>query len=325
MLQEFQMMSVTFKRAFKRGALSIFREEGWATAAGSLFGLLLLAQVLLLLGVGVQGGLDVLRQDTDIRLQIRPTATDGQIQDLLQNIRALPLVEDVVYITREQAYERQRTQDPSLIEFITKFGIENPFPDTLGVRLRQLDDFPAFLEFLKQPVFTAVVDASFLTSTTDQQQQIERLIQIVKSARTVLSFIIGFSVFILLFVLVELIRRRALMKRQELFVEQLVGAGRFDILLPFMVEMSVLLSIGLVCSLGLNFVLLWFLPTLLPALAQNGMFAPWAQASSIVFWHWLPWIVFFEVLGIMVLSVLATLIAFKAQLQSELLPSAYFH
>lgn len=325
MLQEFQMVSVTLKRAFKRGALSIFREEGWATAAGSLFGLLLLAQVLLLLGIGVQGGLNLLRQDTDIRLQIRATATDGQVQDLLQNIHALPIVEDVVYITREQAYERQRKQDPSLIEFITKFGIDNPFPDTLGVRLRRLDDFPAFLNFLKQPIFTTVVDASFLTSTTDQAQQIDRLIQIVKSARTVLSFIIGFSVFVLLFVLVELIRRRALMKRQELFVEQLVGAGRFDILLPFMVEMSVLLSIGLACSLCLNAVLLWILPTVLPALAQDGMFAPWVEASSQVFWQWLPWILLFEILSVVVLSVLATLIAFKAQLQSELLPSASFH
>jgi cell division transport system permease protein len=325
MLQDFGMVSVSFRRAFKRGALSIFREEGWATAAGSLFGLLLLAQILILLAVGVQGGLGLLRQNTDLRLQVRETATDAQIQDLIQNIRTLPYTEDVVYITREQAYERQRQRDPALVDFLTKFGIDNPFPDTLGVRLRRLDDFAAFLQFLKQPVFATVVDASFLSDTTDQQRQIERLIGVVSGARTVLGFVVGFAVLVLLFVLVELIRRRALMKRQELFVEQLVGAGRLDILLPFMVEMAVLLVIGLVCSVIVGALLLWFLPVLLPALAQDGMFAPWAQASQAVLWAWMPWVLFLEIVGVFLLSAVATLIAFKSQMQAELLPTASFH
>lgn len=325
MLQELRMVSVTLKRAFKRGALSTFREEGWGTAAGSLFGLLLLAQVLLALAIGVQGGLNLLRENTDLRLQIRPTATDGQIQDLIQNVRTLPYTQDVIYITKEQAYERQREKDPTLLEFITKFGIDNPFPDTLGIRLRRLDDFPALLAFLKQPVFASVVDVSFLSDTTDQQRQVERLIHVVTGARTVLGFIVGFSVLVLLFVVVELIRRRALMKRQELFVEQLVGASRFDILLPFTVEMIVLLTIGLVSSLVVSLLLLWFLPALLPALAQDGMFAPWTAASKAVFWAWLPWGLFFEIFGIIALSAVATLIAFKSQLHSELLPSASFH
>jgi cell division transport system permease protein len=259
-----------------------------------------------------------------LRLQIRATATDGQIQDLIQNVRSLSYVDDVVYITREQAYERQRNRDPNLIEFLTKFGIDNPFPDTLGVRLKTLNDFSLLLQFLKQPVFATVVDATFLTDTTDQQEQVERLIHVVSGARTVLGFTIGFSVLVLLFVLIELIRRRALMKRQELFVQQLVGASRFDILLPFIVEMLVLLSIGLVCSLVVSALFLWMLPFLLPALAEDGMFAAWFTASYSVFWHGVAWTLFFEMIGIIFLSAIATILALKTQLSSEILPSASF-
>lgn len=324
-MPEMRMVPVTIVRALKRGALSIFREEGWGTAIGSLFGLLLLLQVIVLLSVGVQGGLQLLRERTDLRLQIRPVATDAQIQDLIQNIRNLPYVEDVVYITREQAYERAKKRDPTLVDFLVKFGIDNPFPDTLGVRLRRLQDFRVFLDFLRQPVFSSTVDPKFLTDTTDQQEQVDQMLELVASTRTILVFVIGFACLVLLFVVVELIRRRALMKRQELFVEQLVGASRADILLPFMVEMAVLLLIALVASLVVSGVLLLVLPWLLPILGSSGAFAPWAIASASVFWSWLPWVCVAEMLTVILLSVLATLIAFKSQLKAELLPTASFH
>lgn len=325
MLQNMRMVPVTLVRALKRGALSIFREEGWGTAIGSLFGLFLLLQVIILLSVGVQGGLQLLRERTDLRLQIRPTASDPQIQDLIQNIRNLPYVEDVIYITREQAYERAKKRDPTLVEFLIKFGIDNPFPDTLGVQLVRLQDFRLFLDFLRQPVFSAAVDPKFLTDTTDQKEQVDQLLQLVASARTILAFVIGFASIVLLFVVVELIRRRALMKRQELFVEQLVGASRADILLPFMVEMGVLLFIALLASLLTSVALLFLLPFFLPILGASGGFAPWVAASGTVFWHWLPWLLIGETSSVVLLSVLATLIAFKSQLKAELLPTASFH
>lgn len=325
MLQIMRMVPVTLVRALKRGALSIFREEGWGTAIGSLFGLLLLLQIIVLLAVGVQGGLDLLRDQTDLRLQVRSTATDPQIQDLIQNIRSLPYVSDVVYITREQAYERERQRDPTLVEFLTKFGIDNPFPDTLGVRLKRLQDFHQFLEFLRQPVFATTVDPKFLTDTTDQQAEVDQLLVLVSSSRTVLAFVIGFAALVLLFVVVELIRRRALMKRQELFVEQLVGASRADILLPFMVEMGVLLFIALLGSAVVTGLLILLLPVFLPILQSDGAFAPWSAASVHVFWTWLPWVLLGEATSVVLLSVLGTLIAFKSQLKAELLPTASFH
>ena len=325
MLRESLMATVFFRRAAKRGIVNVFREEGFGTAIGSLFGVVLLAQIIVLLAVGVQGGLVLLRERTDLRLQIRDTATDSQIQDLYQNVRQLSYVEDTVYVTREQAYERQKQRDPTLIDFLQKFGIENPFPDTMGVRLRTLEDYPAFLQFLKQPVFAAVVDPSFLTTTTDQQQQVEQLTGVVSSARIVLAFIVGLAVVVLLFVVVELIRRRALTKRQELFVEQLVGASRMEILMPFMVEMACMLLVALLLSLGLSAVLVFLLPYFLPVLATGGLFNQWSDAAGSVLLHWAPWTIFFELVLIAALSATGTLIALRTQMSLSLLPSPHSH
>lgn len=321
MLRDALMGTLFFRRAARRGIVSVFREEGWATSMGSLFGVLLIGQMLLLLAVGVQGGLQLLKERTDLRLQIRSTATDAQIQDLFQNVRQLPYVEDAVYVTREQAYERQKQRDPALIDFLVKFGIDNPFPDTLGVRLKRLEDYPAFLQFLKQPVFATVVDPSFLSTTTDQEQQVERLTEVVFASRTVLIFVVGLTVAVLLFVVIELIRRKALLKRQELFVEQLVGASNSDILLPFMVEMVCLLFFALLCSYVVIAAIVLLLPVFLPALSTGGMFGQWSGASLKVLFSWSPWTVFFELLLILFLSVIGTLIALKSQLALSLHPS----
>jgi len=322
MLRETLMATVFFRRAAKRGIVSMFREEGFATAVGSLFGVVLLAQIIVLLAVGVQGGIVLLRERTDLRLQIRDTAQDAQIQDLYQNIRQLPYVEDAMYVTREQAYERQKQRDPTLVDFLQKFGIENPFPDTMGVRLRTLEDYPAFLQFLKQPVFAAVVDPSFLSTTTDQQKQVEQLTNVIGSTRIVLVFVVGLAVVVLLFVVIELLRRRVLAKRQELFVEQLVGAARMEILMPFMVEMACMLLIALVASIALTTVLVLLLPYFLPVLAGDGMFSQWSGATLRVLLQWAPWTVCIELILIAVLSAIGTLIALRGQMSLSLLPSS---
>jgi cell division protein FtsX len=310
---DFRMASVTFIRAAKRGVVSIFREEGWGMALGSLFGVLLIGQLLCLLAVGVHGGLELLKERTDLRLQIRESATDAQIQDLFQNVRELSYVDDVVYITKEQAFERQKLRDPTLIEFLSKFGIENPFPDTMGVRLKHLSDYDAFVQFLKQPVFTAVVDPAFLSDTTDQQQQVTEIANVVSASRTVLLFTLGLVVAVLLFVVVELIRRRALVKREELFVEQLVGAGRMDILLPFMIEMAFLLLSALLLSVLCMAIVVILLPVFLPALAAGGMFAQWSAMSASLLAGWFPWILIAQILLMVVLSALGTVLALRSQ------------
>ncbi len=323
MLRETLMATVFFRRSAKRGIVNVFREKGFGTAVGSLFGVILLAQIIVLLAVGVQGGVVLLRERTDLRLQIRATATDAQIQDLYQNLGQLPYIEDTVYITREQAFARQKKKDPTLIEFLVKFGIENPFPDTMGVRLRRLEDYPAFLQFLKQPVFAAVVDPTFLTTTTDQQQQVEQLTHVVSSVRIVLFFIVGLAVIVLLFVVIELIRRRALSKRQELFVQQLVGAGRMEILFPFFVEMTCMLLVALAASLLLEGALILLLPHFLPVLASDGIFSTWSSTTGFVLLQLAPWIIVTELVLALALSIVGTLIAFRGQMSHSLLSTSY--
>ncbi len=313
-------MPFVLRRGIARGIKNVVRESGWGTALGSLFGVLFLGQVLLLLVFGVQGGLQLLEQQTDLRLQILESASDSQIQDLFQNIRQLPFVSDVVYITREQAYERQKQRDPDLVTFLEKFGIDNPFPETIGVRLKTLTDYAAFVRFLRQPVFAKVVNPEFLSQTTDQEQQVYRLIEAVRSGEYILFFVVAVLVVAVLFVVVELVRRRVLSKREELFVEQLVGADRLTILVPFCIEMICLLGLALLFSLMLTGIVLLVLPVFLPALGATGLFGVWSTVTMHGIVSSLLWLLPLEILGVILLATLGTVFALRSETAMQLLP-----
>ena len=315
-----RIFPIGFRRGVKRGIANVVREQGWGMSLVSLFGVLLLGQMLLLLVIGVHAGLELLRENTDLRLEVLSTAADAQIQDFYQNVRQLPYVADAVYITREQAYERQKQRDPELVGFLTKFGMGNPFPETLGVRLKRLEDYPTFIQFLKQPVFSSVVNPNFLSQTTDQEQQVHRLTDIVSSARSLLLLIMGVLLVVVLFVVVELVRRRAIAKREELFVEQLVGADRSMIFLPFCTEMVSLLVLALFLSAAFAAGLIFLLPWILPALALDGMFAAWSQATLGVLVQTLPWIVLAELATVIFLGILGTMIALQTHIEMSVLP-----
>ncbi len=307
-------------RGIARGMKNILREHGWGTSFASLFGVLFLGQILLLLVFGVQGGLRLLEAQTDLRLQILETANDSQIQDLFQNIRQLPIVTDVVYITREQAYERQKARDPELVTFLEKFGIENPFPETIGVRLGRLTDYGAFVQFLRQPVFTKVVNPEFLSQTTDQQEQVYRLIEAVRSGQYILFFVVALLIVAILFVVTELVRRRVLCKREELFVEQLVGADRTTIMIPFCTEMICLLGVALFISFLLAAGVVWFLPVFLPVLGSSGLFSVWSVATVSELLSSLVWLLPLEITGIFFLAIIGTILALRSETSMQLLP-----
>lgn len=310
----YSVVPLTVRRAMHRGVQSVLREPGWGTSLASIFGVLFLCQMCLFLVIGLEGGIRLLQEKTDLRLEITETATDAQIQDFFQNVRALPYVDDVLYITREQAFDRMKKRDPELIDFVTKFGIQNPFPETMGIRLKQLTDYPKLVEFLRQPVFSAVVNPAFLSTTTDQEQNVQETLRLTTTAHTIVLLGVGILFAVLLFVVIELIRRRVLLKQAELYVQQLVGSPRLAILTPFFVEVFVLLSVALLLSIIVSAILVFVLPFLVPTLSQNGVVALWAEMSRGLLFQMSPLVFFGELLLVITLALLGTMFAFRDQL-----------
>jgi cell division transport system permease protein len=267
--------------------LTLWRERGWWTTVGALFGVMLLGQLLFLASIGVEAMHRLLQTQLDLRLQVQEMATDQDVQEFIVALRELPYVQRVEYVTREQAYARERQRNPELVNFLEEFKIQNPFPDTIAVTLHSLKDYDAFAAFTRQPEWARVADPAFLSQATDQERDVRQLLRLTEAGAALVLGFLGIILFILLFVLMELVRRRALLRREEIVVERLVGAHQLSVLIPFATEAALLLLCAFLLSI---LVVLSFgaaIPFLVPFIGSEQLAALRGEGAAVAA-AWIP-------------------------------------
>lgn len=307
--------SILLSRGVRRGLLTLSRERGWWATLVTLFGILLLLQLLVVAVIGVRGTHALLQSRLDLRLQIQETAADPDIQQFLVSARDLPYVSHVTYITKEQAYEQERTHSPDLVAFLEQFHIQNPFPDTVAVTLRNLKDYDTFATFAKQEQWRTVVDPRFLSQATDQEQEVHQMLRLTEAGGILIGFFLALIACVLLFILIELVRRRALIRREEIFVERLVGAHELSVLVPFATEAALLVMGAVVLSAAFVCGLLFILPLAIPALGPTGPFRELNAQLSSLLPLWLPLVFALELLAAPVLSFLGAYLGMRPQMR----------
>lgn len=259
------------RRGLRRGMLTLTRERGWWLSLCTLTGLLLLWQVSVVGWAGVRGFEHLLTQETDLRLEVQRGADDQSVQEFLAALKDLPIIGRVEYVTREQALERERLRSPDLVAFLEQFGVGNPFPDTIAVSLRKLDDYQAFSEFVREGKWTATINPGFLSQATTQQEEVENILSLTGTAKRGIALGLVLMGAVLFAMITDFVRRRVHTRADEIIVERLLGAKESSVLVPFTTESSILLLSALGLSTLVLAAALWALPMMLPALQSGGI------------------------------------------------------
>ena len=258
-------LSLLYRRGIIMGIQSTFRERRWFAAFGALFGVLLMLQILLFGLLGLQTIESVLLSRTDLKIEIRAETNDQDRRTFFSQLNELPYVSEAVYITREQAYEHARLQDPELITFLEKYNMGNPFQDTIGITLRSLDDYTPFASFIGQEAFKSVINPAHLSQITQQEEESKELLRFIAAGRSLALLVLILAVCVLIFITTELVRRRSLDRADEVFVEQWGGAHPLTIFLPFATEATLLLWAAIIMSSIALVLILAVTPSVFPA------------------------------------------------------------
>lgn len=311
-------MSTAFvvRRGIHRGVLTLLRERQWETALGALFGVFVLVQLLILVLTGLEGMQTMLRNRTDLRLETREQATQQEIQLFYTALQQLPYVADTVYITKEKAYEQTRTNDPELIAFLEEFHIQNPFRDTVGITLTSLNDYDAFAAFVQEERWNTVIEPTFLSEMTDQEEHVYALLTVTRAGRSLTLLILMVTATALVFIITELVRRRALARADEVLVERLVGATPLSIVLPFITEAVLLIVLAILCSTIALIGLVFLLPTIVPALQQGGALFSLRQQVGPLLGSMLPLLIFCELLAAPLIASAGAWLGLRPQITS---------
>lgn len=288
---------IELRRGISRGVTTLVREQQWFTALGALFGVFMMVQLLVLVLMGLEGMHTLLRNRTDLRLEILTNAQEPDIQQFYTAISQLPYVEDIVFITKEKAYEQTRKDDPKLIEFLEEFQIKNPFNDTIGVTLTTLDTYDVFAKFIEGPQWNSVINPTFLSEITDQQEHVYALLSITKAGRSLTILILSLTALSLVCITTELVRRRAIARSDEVLVERLAGAQPFSIALPFITEAFALLLLAILISASIAFGLAKLLPITMPALQAQGVLEPLQLEMQSLLYSIFPMMILLEIVA----------------------------
>jgi cell division transport system permease protein len=168
--------------------------------------------------------------DTSPSLQCRQNgpSTPAERAQILADIKALPQVQSVTYVSQKEAYsqfKQEFARDPKFVQLVTPGEI----PDSFQVKLRNAQaDYPIVAGTVQgRPGVDQIVNDAAILS------KFYSLLDGARNAVVIIAFILIVAAVLLV---ANTIRLSAFNRRRETSIMRLVGASNFYVQLPFLVE-----------------------------------------------------------------------------------------
>ncbi|HSS61378.1 MAG TPA: permease-like cell division protein FtsX [Candidatus Limnocylindrales bacterium] len=221
----------TLRRVFQGAARSWARNFGSnAPALGSMTLLLLMSGLIGLTGFALHN-LEVTEasQASLLHVYLRDDASMNDVVTLLNRLSADPRVSSVVFVTKAEALQRAK-RIPGLPDLADATD-SNPFPASLDVQVKNINDVAAIDASVRDNV---AVDPTYPTSYDRGAYQ--RIQAVLFGAAVAGGAFLALLGFVAVMVTVNSIKIAIHSRRDEIAIMQLVGAPRWMVRGPFVVE-----------------------------------------------------------------------------------------
>ena len=232
---------VTAKRIFRAGFLDFWR-NGFVSLASILVMTVTLFVVgtTLFAGVILNSALIELRDKADMNVYFVTSATDDQISQLEGQVKALPQVASVTYVSNDQAlgsFRDRHKNDQLILQALDELG-SNPLGASLNIKAKDISQYDSIAQFLQQQISSGQTSVIDKINYFDEQhhEALVRLENITTSSQQIGFMIIVLLILTSLAISFNTLRLAIYTTREEIHDMRLVGAGQFYIRAPFMVE-----------------------------------------------------------------------------------------
>ena len=205
--------------------------------------LLLLAGFFILQNV-LLASLSYVEQKVEVVAYIENTATQGQVDELVAKIDAMPETASVEFVSRDEALRRFReTQAAQGREDLTKYLEANPLYASINVKLTAPGDLDT--------VVAAMRDEPIVRNVLNIEALVDRVVTVTTFVRTAGVAMVAIVGLIVLFIIVNTIRLAVVARAEEIEIMRLVGASDAFIRWPFVFEGALVGLFGALITLGL--------------------------------------------------------------------------
>jgi cell division transport system permease protein len=207
----------------------------WRNAVMSLAATATMVLMLLLLAgfwiiqTGLLAGLQFTEEKVEVVAYLQPNATETQVDKLQADLKAMPEVASVAYVSRAEALDRFRESMAAQgRQDLTRYLDNNPLYASIEVKMVDPSKVRVVGEALRgDPSVRNVINIE------DLVDRVLTVTNILRTAGTVVLVIVGV---IALFIIINTIRLAVLARAEEIEVMRLVGASDAFIRWPFVFE-----------------------------------------------------------------------------------------
>ncbi len=246
----------TILRIFRYG-LDNFRRNAWLTTAATI--VMTITLLIILVTVFARfvfnDTIDQVRQKIDISVYLKDEDTPSQIQKFATEIKNVPQVTSVQYISKDQArqaFEQQNKTEFSNLQALAELGSDNPFPASLKVKTNdpnKLDGLNAVISKNK----------SLLEKTSysgERKAAIDNIANVSQFSET--AGLVAAAVFVVISIMIvfNTIRMAIFNRRDEIEMMKLIGAEKSFIRGPFVVEAAMYGALAAIVSIILMYAVL---------------------------------------------------------------------
>lgn len=236
------MLLTKLKRVIKSGFISFWRNS-FISIASILVMTMALSVIVSLIFISAifSSTLEQIKDKVDINVYFTTVTDEESILALKASIEALPEVEKVEYISREEALEQFRERyrdDQSMLQALDELG-ENPLRAVLNIKAKEPSQYEGIAEFLKdESALSSGVEASIIDKVNYFQNKvaIDKLSKIIDSSEKFGIIVTIMLIIISVIITFNTIRLVIFTSREEISVMRLVGASNTYIRGPFVVE-----------------------------------------------------------------------------------------
>jgi cell division transport system permease protein len=157
-------------------------------------------------------------------------------------LKTEPLVKDVVFISKEQAYRTERKRNPKAYELLGS----NPLPDTYRVTPTKPDDIGKLKDALAPQATgggTTVVDPA-IDEVRNREEDTNKILSVTRVVKITMALLLALLGIASMLLIANTIRLSLYARRREVEVMKLVGATDWFIRWPFVLEGVIVGAIG---------------------------------------------------------------------------------
>lgn len=258
------MISTSIKRVIRSGFFNFVR-NGFVSLS-SVFVMVITLSVITSLMLGsalLNATLDELRDKVDLNVYFVTDAVESDILSIKQTLETLPEVEEVEYVSREQAlaeFTVRHETDQLILQALSELD-DNPLGAVLNVETKEPSQYQGVAEFLQGDSVLTSSGAQIIDKVNFYQNKtaIDKLSTIITSSERLGLLLTLVLVVISILITFNTIRLVIYVAREEISVMKLVGASNFYVRGPFVITGVLYGVIAGVLTLAIFYPLLFWL------------------------------------------------------------------